>query len=98
MPPDSRFDFPVDRGYCTLPIFVVPAARVGWYTIVASDPHSTASISANRRWNACDFSLVGRDVGEGETCDCSAWIIYAELSAPAEAATVYRAVTDLRKK
>ena len=75
------------------PIMVTPVARSRWSVVTIADPEGCASLSANRRWNAHDFSLVGRDVARGQTVTCRAWMAYVRLEVLDEAVMLYRRLT-----
>ena len=62
-----------------LPIMVTPIAESTWSVVHVIERACCASISANRRWNAHDFCLVGRDVRAGQTLTCRAWMCYEQL-------------------
>ena len=59
---------------------VSPIRDSGWSVVHVIERAQCPSISANRRWQAHDFSLLGRDVAAGETVSCRAWMIYARLN------------------
>jgi len=61
------------------PLMVTEIGDSGWSIINVIERDVCPSISANRTWNAHDFSLVGRDVAEGETVACRAWMAYRQL-------------------
>lgn len=70
---------PIDERCYEHPIMVTPIRDTGWSIVNVVQRDVCPSISANRRWNAHDFSLVGRDVAAGETVVCNAWMVYAKL-------------------
>lgn len=70
---------PVDELCYEQPIMVTPIRDTGWSVVHIVERNVCPSISANRRWNAHDFSLVGRDVAVGESVVCRAWMIYTKL-------------------
>jgi len=70
---------PIDDRYYEHPIMISPIRDTDWSVVHIVERDACPSISANRRWNAHDFSLVGRDVADGETVLCRAWMVYAKL-------------------
>lgn len=70
---------PVDDLCYEHPIMVSPIRDTGWSVAHIVERNACMSLSANRRWNAHDFSLVGRDVAAGDSIVCRAWMIYARL-------------------
>jgi hypothetical protein len=75
------------------PIMVTPIADSGWSVIALVNRADCPSLSANRRWNAHDFSLVGRNVGGGESITCRAWLAYARLESLDQALALYQQLT-----
>ena len=69
----------MDDQFYDHPVLVSPIRDSGWSIVHAVQRDLCPSISANRRWHAHDFSLVGRDVAAGETVTCRAWMIYQKL-------------------
>lgn len=70
---------PVDEQLYDHPVLISAIGDSGWYIVHAVEREMCPSISANRRWNAHDFSLVGRDVAADETVVARAWMIYTRL-------------------
>lgn len=67
------------------PVMVSEIGDSGWSVVHVIEREVCASVSANRTWNAHDFSLVGRDVTKGQTVVCRAWMVYIELKSLDEA-------------
>ena len=72
------------------PIMVTPIADSGWSVVTLVDRCGCPNLSANRRWNAHDFALVGRDVARGESISCRAWLAYARLESLDQALMLYQ--------
>jgi len=79
----------IDSQYYDYPVMVTPIAGSSWAVVNIVQPTMCASLSANRRWKAHDFSLVGRDVARGETVECRAWLAYVRLESLDEALSLY---------
>jgi hypothetical protein len=80
----------VDPAHYGHPIMVTPVADSGWSVLTLIDRAECPNLSANRRWNAHDFSLVGRDVARGESVTSRAWLAYARLESLDQALTLYQ--------
>lgn len=70
---------PIDQQCYEHPIMISPIRDTGWSVVHVIERDACPSISANRRWNAHDFSLIGHNVAEGETVVCRAWMVYTKL-------------------
>lgn len=70
-------------------LMVTPIPESSASVVHAIEQSECATLSANRQYNAHDFSLVGRDVSEGESVTCRAWMSYAELDELHEAFDFY---------
>lgn len=70
---------PVDEACVSEPILVTFIGASGYAVIHWVERDNCPSISANQRWGAHDFSLIGRDVKSGETVRCRAWMAYRKL-------------------
>lgn len=70
------------------PLMVTEIGDAGWSIVHVIEKGACPSVSANRTWNAHDFSLVGRDVAEGETVTCRAWMAYRKLESLDDALTL----------
>lgn len=66
----------------TRPVMVTPVPDSEWSVVLAADPDGCASLSANRRFNAHDVSLVGRDVEAGETVSARVWLWLTDADDP----------------
>lgn len=77
--PADNIELPVDRDYYDYPIMVTPVRKTKWSIVSIVEPAYCSSLSANRRWNAHDFSLLARDVKEGQELSCRAWLACCEL-------------------
>lgn len=66
----------------TAPVMVTPVTDSEWRVVLAADPNNCASLSANRRFNAHDVSLVGRDVEAGETVSARVWLWLTDADDP----------------
>ena len=55
-------------------VMATPIPNSEWTVVHAVEPEGCASLSANRRFNAHDLSLVGQDAAAGETVRCRAWL------------------------
>ena len=75
----SEFARTLDERLYDYPVMVSPIRDSGWSIIHIVDRETCPSISANRRYHAHDFTLVGRDVASGETVTCRAWMVYEKL-------------------
>jgi hypothetical protein len=80
----------VDPAPYKYPIVVTPIADSGWSVITLVDRSGCPNLSANRRWNAHDFALVGRDVARGESITCRASLAYARLESLDQALTLFQ--------
>lgn len=76
----TRYDYPV---------MITPIEDSGWSVVHVAAPEMCPSISANRTWNAHDFSLIGHDVSKGQQVSCRAWMAYAELESTDDALKLY---------
>lgn len=88
--PHFDFDNPIDPLRYDRAVMVSPIRDTGWSVIHWVDEAWCTSLSANRRWNAHDFSLVGRDVDAGERIACRAWMAYRKLASLDEALDLAR--------
>jgi hypothetical protein len=69
----------MDDRLCTAPIIVSPVHTPGYAVVHWVEPEACMNLSANERWGASDFCLVGRDVKKGETVVCHAWMAYRKI-------------------
>jgi|ETNmetMinimDraft_20_1059909.scaffolds.fasta_scaffold85248_1 hypothetical protein len=81
---------PIDEQLYDHPVMVTPIGESGWSIVHAVEKEFCPSLSANRRWRAHDFSIIGKDVNAGDTVSCRAWMAYARLDHPQEALTLTR--------
>lgn len=79
VPPNAEVTTPVDPTHYTQPVIVTPIAGSRQSIVNFAERADCPSVSANRRWNAHDLALVGRDVHAGETVVCRAWLWCATL-------------------
>ncbi|MFC1452418.1 hypothetical protein ACFLSJ_03630 [Verrucomicrobiota bacterium] len=87
--PDCGIEWQIDDEYFDFPIMITPITGSKYSVIIIADPLQCSSLSANRKWNAHDFSLVGRNVSRGETIACRAWIACRVLDSPDDAFRLY---------
>ena len=85
----SDVALPVDEQCYDYPVMVTPVVDSAWYVVHCVQKTMCPSLSANRVWNAHDFSLVGKDVATGETVVCNAWMIYRKLKSLDDALKLY---------
>jgi|GEM_PF-2471567 len=71
---------PIDAATYDEPVMVSPIRDSGWAVVHWVERDACPSFSANVRWQAHDFSLIGRDVAPGEKITCRAWMAYRKLS------------------
>jgi len=71
---------PVDSAAYDEPVMVSPIRDTGWAVVHWVERDACPSLSANVRWRAHDFSLIGRDVTKGEKITCRAWMAYRNLA------------------
>lgn len=90
-PKPSKNDYILSIGvqFYELPIMLTETACPRWCVIHVIERQVCPSISANRTWNAHDFSVVGKDVKAGETVKCRAWMVYDELTRLDDTLKVY---------
>lgn len=86
----ENFIAPLDPLFYDYPLMVTQISNSGWSIIHSMEKHTCSSLSANRTWNAHDFSIVGRDVSKGETIRCHAWMTYAKLESINDALLIYK--------
>jgi hypothetical protein len=79
----------IDRDCFDHPIMVTPIRDTGYSVVNIMEREHCCSLSANRRWCAHDFSLLGRDVEQGETVTCRTWLAYRKLESLDEAIGLY---------
>lgn len=77
--PSDDIELTVDEEAYDHPIMVTPVRDTPTSIVNIVEPRYCSSLSANRRWNAHDFSLVAMDVDRGETVSCRAWLVCCEL-------------------
>ena len=82
-------DLPIDQEFYDYPVMITPIRETGWSVVNIIHPDHCPSISANRRWNAHDFSFWGRDVSKGQTITCKAWLACRKLESLDEALGLY---------
>jgi len=79
MQPDYDLAKSVDETLYSEPVLVTFIGTSGYAVVHWIEHKNCPSISANRRWGAHDFSLIGRDVKRGESVRCRAWMAYRKL-------------------
>ena len=84
-------DTPIDAETFDSPVMITPVGEDGWCVVHWFDAAECISLSANRRWQAHDFSFIGRDVAAGETVLCRGWMSYQKLK-------TFDAALDLRRQ
>jgi hypothetical protein len=72
--------FVADSRYYDEPVLISPTSDPDWYVVHIAERAGSSSLSANTKWQAHDFGLVGRDVSAGETVTVRAWMVYTQLS------------------
>ena len=77
--PADNIELPIDRDYYDYPIMVTPVRKTRSSIVSIVEPQYCSSISANRRWNAHDFSLLAQDVKKEQEVSCRAWLACCEL-------------------
>jgi hypothetical protein len=75
----NQVELPIDSKSFDYPIMVTPVGNTGWCVINIVEPAMCVSLSANRKWKAHDFSLIGRDVAARESVSCRSWMAYYPL-------------------
>jgi hypothetical protein len=76
---------PVNKQFYDHPVIVSSIGQSGYSVVHAVERRRCPSISANRRWHAHDFSLIGQDVEKDEEIVCRAWMVYLKLNKLEEA-------------
>ena len=84
---------PVDPLLYDYPIMITPVGEMGWSVVNMVEKAICPSISANRTWQAHDFSLIGHDVNEGQQIAGRAWLVYTKLESLDEAILLYNRLT-----
>ena len=79
--PGVEIEMPIDPAYYDSPVMVSPIAGSAQSIVNIVEREHCPSFSANRRWNAHDFSLIARDVAADETIVCRAWLCCTKLAA-----------------
>ena len=69
----------VDETPYSEPVIVTFIGTSGYAVINWMERENCPEISGNRRWNAHDFTLLGRDFKRGESVRCRAWMAYRKL-------------------
>ena len=82
------YALPTDEQRYDEPVIISPIRDSDWSVVHVIEREHCPSVSANRTWNAHDFSLVGRDVARGEKVVCRAWMAYAQLESLDDALTL----------
>lgn len=77
--PNNDVSLPIDSECYSRPVMVSTIADTGWSVVNVVEPEHCPSLSANRRFWAHDFSILGRPVAAGERVRCRAWLAYAKL-------------------
>jgi len=81
---------PIDPLPYDHPVMITPIGDTDWSVVNMVERKMCPSLSANRIWRAHDFSIVGHDVGKGQTVTCRAWMAYVELESMDEALSLLR--------
>jgi hypothetical protein len=92
--PVENVDLKVDPSYYNYPIMVTEVRETGKSAVNMVEPGYCSSLSANRLWNAHDFSILAADVKEGEEISCRAWLAICNLKCLDEAIELYEKVVD----
>ena len=87
------YEVPVDPVRYDLPVLITPIGDSGWSVINVAERKTCPSLSANRTWNAHDFSLIGHDVEKGQRIVCRAWTIYSKLESLDDVIPLYERLT-----
>lgn len=77
--PSDVVDINIDEACFDYPIMVTPLAGSAQSIVNIIEAQHCSSLSANRLWNAHDFSLLTRDVAAGEKISCRAWFCCSVL-------------------
>ena len=83
--PGNDVLLPVDPSCLDHPVMVTPIRDSAQSIINVVEPAYCASLSANRRWQAHDFSFGLGDVAKGQTATCRAWLCCRALDSLVEA-------------
>jgi len=86
---EDDVDLPIDPLLYDYPLMVTPVAGSEWSIVNIVERERCSSLSANRKWNAHDFSLLGANVSEGQEVECRAWIECARLTSLDDALILY---------
>ncbi|MCG3148139.1 MAG: hypothetical protein PCFJNLEI_01581 [Verrucomicrobiae bacterium] len=78
--PSAEIIQPIDPVCFDHPVMVTPIAGSTQSIVNIVEAEHCPSLSVNRRWNAHDFSLLGRDVAAGERVTCRAWFACTTLA------------------
>jgi hypothetical protein len=80
---------PIDPQVFDLPIMVTPVGNASYYVINIIEPRFCSNLSANRKYNAHDFSPIGKDCANGSSVSFKAWLVVREMQELDEALKVY---------
>ena len=86
----------IDPRRVPYPIMITPIRDTGYFVVNIVEPESWSSLSANRKWNAHDFSMFARDFKAGEIQTGRSWLTYCQLSSLDEAFDLYRNLTGAK--
>jgi len=81
---------PIHDQFYDQPVIVSSIGDSGWSVVHVIEERRCPCLSANRRWHAHDFSLVGQDVKDGEEIVCRTWMVYVQLRKLEEATILAR--------
>jgi hypothetical protein len=91
--PEDNIDLPIDDDRYEYPIMVTPIPGSQQSIVNIVEPSCCVSLSANRRWNAHDFSMGFGDVLEGQTAKGKAWLCCTTLTSHDEAIGLFEDLT-----
>jgi hypothetical protein len=94
--PVENVDLQVDPSYYNYPIMVTEVRETDKSVVNMVEPLYCSSLSANRLWNAHDFSIIAADVKAGEEISCLAWLAICSLDCLDGARELYEKVVDKR--
>ncbi len=87
--PADSIELAIDPDYYDYPIMITPVRNTRSSIVTVVEPQHCSSLSANRRWNAHDFSLIAQDVKQGQEVSCRAWLACCELASLDDAIQLY---------
>jgi hypothetical protein len=94
----GEYSVPVDALRYDVPVMITPVGEAEAAVVHFVERAQCPSLSANRTWNAHDFSLIGGDVHKGETVTCRAWMAYMKLASPDEVIPLYEQLTGAKAR